>query len=65
MDLEAAQKLADDCMSDGVKLGFRAAIDALTEAKSEVAVENRTWDSAIAMLQTFEIGYLSDFQINH
>lgn len=63
MDLELAQKLADDCMSDGVKLGFRFAIDALREAKSEVPVENQTWDHAMVTLQIFEMENLSEFQI--
>lgn len=57
------QALAADCMSDGIKLGFKAAVDALADAKKDTAIENQTWESAIAFLRIAEMSVVADFKI--
>jgi hypothetical protein len=37
-------------VDDGIELGLRMAIDCLKGAQPGVAVENQTWDSALALL---------------
>lgn len=55
------ERLSKAVMSDGVKLGFNAAIDILREAKANTAPENQTWESAIAFLQIIYMSKLNDF----
>lgn len=39
-----------ECILDGQESGMELAVEALSSMKSEVAVENQNWDSAIAVL---------------
>ena len=58
------QMLAADCMADGIKLGFSAAIECLAEARAEVSEANQTWESAIAFLRLAEMSEITAFKIN-
>lgn len=61
IDVNATEKLRAmlaETSKDGIKIGWQAAADALEAAMPNVAKENQTWASAIAMLRLIDLDNL-------
>lgn len=60
---ETVKKLLSETLSDGIKIGWQAAADVLEAAIPNVAKENQTWESAIAMMRLINLDDLPEVKV--